>query len=143
MIDILMKRMTSQAKLFSKAHKSDACFDIFALEDDIVEAFETKLVHTGIKMSIPQGYEGIIRPRSGMSLKTSLRVANSPGTIDSGYRGEVCVVMTNLSNRQQIIEKHQRIAQFTIKKVEAVNIVEVDEITETERGENGFGSTGL
>ena len=135
--------MISQAKLFSKAHKSDACFDIYALEDCKIKGFETKLVHTGIKVEIPNGYEGVIRPRSGMSLKTQLRVANSPGTIDSGYRGEICVIMTNLSNKLEVINKYQRIAQFTIKKVIDFEVEEVDVLGETERGVGGFGSSGI
>lgn len=143
MLKLKMMKMTSQAKLFSKAHENDACFDIYASVDQLVDPMTTRLIHTGIKIKVPKGYEGVIRPRSGLSLKSPLRVANSPGTIDAGYRGEVCVIMTNLSKDTCLIKQYDRIAQFTIKKVEEFSIEEVDELDETIRGEGGFGSTGL
>ena len=136
--------MTSQAKLFSKAHNDDACYDIYAERDQIIKPGETKLVHTGIKVEIPTGYEGIIRPRSGLSLKTPLRIANSPGTIDAGYRGEICVIMTNISNDQiYTIKQYDRIAQFTIKPVIDFILEEASDLATSSRGEGGFGSTGL
>lgn len=143
MIKLKMMRMTSQAKLFSKAHEDDACFDIYASVDQIIDPLTTRLVHTGIKIEIPKGYEGIIRPRSGLSLKSPLRISNTPGTIDNCYRGEICVIMTNLSKETYLIKQYDRIAQFTIKKVEDIVIEEVDELDETIRGSGGFGSTGL
>ena len=135
-------KISETAKLFSKAHEDDACYDIYADCDQSVMPYETRLIHTGIKVEIPKGYEGIVRPRSGLSLKTGLRVANSPGTIDAGYRGEVCVVMTNLSEKAFKISAGDRIAQFTIKKVLEFEIEEVSEISDTIRGVGGFGSTG-
>jgi len=143
MVVLKMMRMTSQARLFQKAHEDDACFDMYALEEYVINPYETILIHTGIKIELPKGYEGIIRPRSGMCLSTALRIANSPGTIDSGYRGEVCVIMTNTGHKLEIIKKHDRIAQFTVKKVQRVIVVVADELDDTERGEDGFGSTGV
>ena len=140
---VKMMKISPESKLFTKAHKDDACYDIYASCDQAIGQFETRLIHTGIKVEIPKGYEGIVRPRSGISLKTGLRVANSPGTIDAGYRGEVCVVMANVSEKAYLIKAGSKIAQFTIKKVVEFEIEEVEELTETERGEGGFGSTGL
>lgn len=103
---------------------------------------ETKLIPTGIKVSIPDGYEMQVRPRSGLSLKTKLRVANSPGTVDADYRGEVCVIIENISDEKIIINHGDRIAQLVFAPVVQANIQVVDSLDETARGEGGFGSTG-
>ena len=124
------------------AHPTDAGADIFANEDVTIEPGETKVVHTGIKVAIPIGYEIQIRPRSGLSLKTNLRVANAPGTIDTDYRGEVGVIMTNIGNEPETIAKSDKIAQMVISEVPMIKWIEVDALDETERGEGGFGSTG-
>lgn len=136
-------RIHDDAIIPKKAHENDACFDMYIPYNQVVESYSTKLIHTGIKLEIPRGYEGIIRPRSGTSLKTPLRIANSPGVIDSTYRGEICVITSNLSNKDYLVKKHQRIAQFTIKKVIDFEMEEVEEIDETSRDEGGFGSTGM
>ena len=135
-------KISPEAKLFTKAHETDACYDIYVATSYIVHPFKTIAMSTGIRVEIPEGYEGIIRPRSGLSLNTPLRVANSPGTIDSGYRGEVKVLMTNYSDTTQLIHKGDRIAQFTVKPVLDFDIEIVDELSETKRGTDGFGSTG-
>ncbi len=113
----------------------------------VIQQGETKLIPTGIKVKIPYGFELQVRPRSGLSLKTNLRVANSPGTIDSDYRGEIGVIMTNLftgnTSPKEIIIKHkERIAQLVVVPVFKANLIEVSVLDETERNVGGFGSTG-
>jgi dUTP diphosphatase len=94
-------------------------------------------------MEIPQGYEVQVRPKSGIALKHGISIVNTPGTIDSGYRGEVGVIMINLGDEDYIIKKNSKIAQLVLNKVEHADITEVNLLEETKRGEGGFGSTGL
>ena len=103
---------------------------------------ERALVATGLFLQIPDGYEAQVRPRSGLALKRGLTVLNSPGTIDADYRGEVGVILVNLSAEQQLIEKGERVAQLLFAPVTRAEFVEVAELAETERGSGGFGSTG-
>ena len=103
---------------------------------------ERALVPTGLFLQIPDGYEAQVRPRSGLALKRGLTVLNSPGTIDAYYRGEVGVILVNLSAEQQLIEKGERVAQLLFAPVTRAEFVEVAELAETERGSGGFGSTG-
>lgn len=119
-------------------------FDLHALEDMDIKAGDTVLVKTGLSVAVPAGYELQVRPRSGMALKTNLVVANSPGTVDSDYRGEVCVIMKNSLGikAHQKISKGDRIAQGVIVPVVQAEIEEVEELDETQRGAGGFGSTG-
>ena len=99
-------------------------------------------IPTGIKIEIPKGYEGQVRPRSGLAVKKGLTVLNSPGTIDSDYRGDLDIILINLGSEGIIIKDGERIAQLVIAPVCKANIAEVKELTETSRGEGGFGSTG-
>lgn len=128
-------------KIPTYAHPTDAGADIYASEPTNFEPYETKIVHTALQVAIPAGYEIQIRPRSGMSLKTGFRVANAPGTIDSDYRGEVGVIITNTSDKPATIEKGDKIAQMVISEVPMIKWVETDNLDDTERGEGGFGST--
>jgi dUTP pyrophosphatase len=124
------------------AHKGDAGFDLKANESVTLVPGETKLIDTGLKFQIPEGYEIQIRPRSGMSAKSKFRVANSPGTIDSNYTGLVKIIAENTGHRPIFIEKGDRIAQAVLCPVyEAVFIEE--EFESTNRGTNGFGSSGV
>ncbi|MGY8823430.1 MAG: dUTP diphosphatase [Candidatus Latescibacterota bacterium] len=100
------------------------------------------LVPTGLFIEIPEGYEAQVRPRSGLALKRGLTVLNSPGTIDADYRGEVGVILVNLSQEEQRIEKGERVAQLLFAPVARAELVEVEALGETERGSGGFGSTG-
>lgn len=104
---------------------------------------QRKLIHTGLYMEIPKGYEGQIRPRSGLALKRGITVLNTPGTIDSDYRGEVGVILINLSNEPFCIANGDRIAQIVFSRCEQLEPVSVDSLDETERGEGGFGHTGI
>jgi dUTP pyrophosphatase len=112
-------------------------------EKFILNPFERSAIPTGLFIELPQGYEAQIRPRSGLSLKTGLSIPNSPGTIDSDYRGEIKVIVANLSNEIVEINHGDRIAQMVLAKYERVNWTEVDNIGSTERGTGGFGSTGV
>jgi len=103
---------------------------------------ERTLVKTGLFMELPAGYEAQVRPRSGLALKKGITVLNSPGTIDADYRGEICVILINLSNEPFVINDSERIAQMVIARHEQAEIVEVQELSDTERGTGGFGHTG-
>lgn len=119
--------------------------DVCAKIDVVIPGAETKLVPTGLFVQIPNGYEIQVRPRSGMSLKTGIRVANAPGTIDSDYRGEIQVIAWNTSNVQYTIQKGEKIAQLVLKEVPQIEwsqVYDKDMLTTTERGVGGFGSTG-
>ena len=113
------------------------------IEDSItLKPFERKLVKTGLFLEIPVGYEAQVRPRSGFALKNGVTVLNSPGTIDADYRGEVGVILINLSQENVEIHSGDRIAQLVFAKVEQAEWNEVETLSETERGQGGFGSTG-
>ncbi|PFW52636.1 dUTP diphosphatase [Bacillus cereus] len=142
---VKIKRL-KDVELPKYAKSGDAGFDLVAAEDAIIWPGETKVVPTGLAFEIPPGYELQVRPRSGMTRNTKLRVVL--GTVDSGYRGEVGVLVDNLESvkgkfmNSQLIEKGTRIAQGVIAPVVTANFVEVDELSDSERGSCGFGSTG-
>jgi dUTP pyrophosphatase len=122
-----------------------AGMDLYAKvkEDVIIKPGEIKLIETGIMIQLPEGYEAQIRPRSGLALKNGITMLNSPGTIDSDYRGEIKLIIINLGKSDFIVKRGLRIAQMIINKVELPEILEVSKLDDTERGENGFGHTGL
>ena len=103
---------------------------------------ERTLVKTGLYMELPEGYEAQVRPRSGLALKKGITVLNSPGTIDADYRGEICVILINLGSEDFVIADGERIAQMVIARCEQAGVVQVEELTDTERGAGGFGHTG-
>lgn len=131
----------SDVNLPEYAHASDAGADIMAAETITIPAGETKIVKTGLKVAVPIGYMLNIYPRSGISLKTPLRVANSVGVIDSLYRGEIGVIMTNIGTSDYTIEAGTKIAQAIIMPAPMIQWEEVEQLDSTERGEGGFGST--
>ena len=114
----------------------------FVDADVVLKPFERKLIPTGLYIELPDGYEAQIRPRSGLAIKSGITVLNSPGTIDADYRGEIKVILINLSQDDFTIKSGERICQMVIAKHEKAEFVEVDEISETERGAGGFGHTG-
>lgn len=143
-----VKRLTDSAKLPIKINQTDAGFDVFSDEDITIVARETVLVSTGIALEIPEGYYGRLKGRSGLSVKTGLRVIE--GTIDSDYRGEIKIMCECFTKRidgnfvtKHIIKKGERIAQLIIQPLPEITIVECDELSETKRGVGGFGSTGV
>ena len=107
-----------------------------------LEPMQRGLVPTGLYMEIPEGYEGQVRPRSGLALKSGITVLNSPGTIDADYRGQVCVILINLSDQSFVINSGDRIAQLIIARCEQAEPIQVETLSETERGAGGFGHTG-
>ncbi|WP_298136099.1 dUTP diphosphatase [Flavobacterium sp.] len=108
-----------------------------------LKSLERTIVKTGLFIELPIGYEAQVRPRSGLAAKKGITVLNSPGTVDADYRGEIGVILVNLSNEDFIIENGERIAQLIIAKHERAEWIEVQELSETSRGEGGFGSTGV
>jgi dUTP pyrophosphatase len=126
------------------ATKGSSGMDLRASLDEEVtlKPLERRLISTGLFIELPMGYEAQVRPRSGLAIKNGLTCLNSPGTIDADYRGEIKVILINLSSEAQNINTGDRIAQMIIQKVEQVNIIEVGELNETERGEGGFGHSG-
>jgi dUTP pyrophosphatase len=137
---------TSNNKNPIYAKEGDSGFDLRANEDGSLGPLERKLVGTGLYFELPDGYELQIRPRSGLAYKNGITVLNSPGTVDTGYRGEIKVLLINLSNETFTWERGERIAQGVIAhriSSDYGDLIEVMEINESERGEGGFGSTGL
>ena len=125
-----------------KAHHDDAAFDIRAREEVELVPGKSHLVPSGLLLELPIHYEAQIRPRSGLALKHTLTVTNSPGTIDSGYRGEVCVIMLNAGLENYTVKRGERIAQMVISKLPQVALIQVETLSKTTRGDGGFGSTG-
>ena len=142
MLKIKIKK-TEGAKIPSYAHKGDSGVDLYSTEDYTLKPMERKLIGTGIKIAIPYGYEGQVRPKSGLAINHGISHANSIGTIDSGYRGEIKVPMINLGTEPYRIEKGSKIGQMVFAKVEEAEFEETDNLGETTRNEGGFGSTGL
>jgi len=142
-MEIKFQKIHEDAIIPKFAKEGDAGLDITAIDNYELNPGQHLLVKTGLKMEIPRGYEAQVRPRSGLALKNKITVLNSPGTIDSGYRGEVGVIMMNHSNETFKVNKGDRIAQLVIAKHETPEIYEVKELEESKRGEGGFGSTGL
>ena len=118
--------------------------DLYANTDSdiVLKPLQRTLVPTGIFIGLPKGYEAQVRPRSGLSIKYGITVLNTPGTIDSDYRGEIKVILVNLSNEEFTLRPGERIAQLVISKYETAEWEEVEELDDTERGDGGFGSTG-
>lgn len=141
-VPVKVKKINELAIIPEYAHDGDTGFDLYSINCKELLPDETALISTGLKFEIPRGYGIAIRPRSGLSLKTGLRIANSPGTIDSVYRGELKIIVQNTSDRILHIDIGQRIAQGVLEKVPKAEFIEVDELGDTERGEGGFGHTG-
>ena len=145
-VKVKITKLDPEAIIPQYAHSTDAGADVYAVEGTTIAAGETKIVKTGIAVAIPVGYEIQVRPRSGLSLKSGLRIANAPGTIDSDYRGEIGIIMTNTKDIPYVIDKGMKIAQLVISPVPRIKWEEVETVEDlgtTERGEGGFGSTGV
>jgi dUTP pyrophosphatase len=147
-----VKRLHPDAIIPTRGSAKASGLDLYALEDTWISAERTRIVKTGVAFGIPDGFEIQVRPRSGLSLKSPLRVANAPGTVDADYTGECCVIMTNINviassfkdaSYGYLIKRGDRIAQAVLVPVAIPELQEVEELTETERGSSGFGSTGI
>ena len=143
MTEIRIELLENCEDLFPvKAHEDDAAFDLRARCDMVLTPGKSTLVPAGFKMELPVGFEAQIRPRSGLALKHDLMLTNSPGTIDAGYRGEVGVIMYNAGKVDFAISRGDRIAQMVICRLPEVELSRVAELSESDRGEGGFGSSG-
>ena len=142
---IPVKRLRPDAVLPRAMSELAAGMDLCAALDAplVLAPGERRAVPTGLALAIPPGWEGQVRPRSGLALKRGLTVLNAPGTIDADYRGELMVLLVNLDSGEQVIEPGERIAQLVIAPVARAELVEVAELDSTSRGAGGFGSTGL
>ena len=143
-IVVPIKRLDPTVELPTYAYAGDAGLDLRSSEDVTLEPFERKLVSTGLAIGLPDGYAGFVQPRSGLAIRQGLSIVNTPGLIDAHYRGELKIIAINLDAHEPIhIRKGDRIAQLVIQAVPAVRLVETDELSETDRGAGGFGSSGI
>lgn len=143
-LNLPIKPLSDIAHVPGNAYKGDAGYDLCSTVDLVLEPFERTLIPTGLALQIPDGYAGLVLPRSGMAIKTGLSLVNAPGLIDSNYRGEIQAIAINLDPKNPIeIHVGDRIAQLVIMKVENVHFEVVDELSSSSRGEGGFGSSGI
>lgn len=141
-MELFVKLLHPDARLPRRAHSGDAGADLFAVECVTILAGERKDVGTGVALAIPAGFAGFVQPRSGLAFKHGIMVVNSPGLIDSGYRGEVRVALYNSGREPFLVNVGERIAQLVIQRVEEPEYVAVEVLPDTVRGEGGFGSSG-
>jgi len=142
-MEIKIIKLSSAATIPHYAHPGDAGLDIFAIEATTIPAGETRLIKTGIAIALPDHIEAQIRPRSGLALKHSITVLNSPGTIDSGYRGEIGVILINHGKKAFQVTSKMKIAQMVIAPVIVSKVTVATELDCTFRGNRGFGSSGI
>jgi dUTP pyrophosphatase len=143
-VKVPFRRIDAGAALPERAHPGDAGLDLRSAADVVVEPGERAFVRTGVAVAIPEGHAGFVLPRSGLASKRGLTLANAPGLIDAGYRGEVVCAVVNLDRRQAVtIARGDRIAQLVVVAVPAVAAEWADELPASARGEGGFGSTGV
>jgi dUTP pyrophosphatase len=142
-VDVLITRLDTGVPLPSYAHLGDAGADLMSTVDVRLEPGERVLVPTGIAIALPDGYVGLVHPRSGLAARHGVTVVNAPGTVDAGYRGEVSVLLVNLDPRSAVdLTRGDRIAQLVVQRVEHARFVEVDRLPGSARGAGGYGSTG-
>ena len=139
---VLVRRLDATLPLPARARADDAGLDLYAAEPATIEPGARALVPTGVALAIPRGYAGLVLPRSGLALRHGLTLLNTPGLIDSGYRGEVKVLLVNHDRATMTVARGDRIAQLVIQRVESAELVEVEELPPTDRGVGGFGSSG-
>lgn len=140
MIKVGFKKLTDDAVLPIKAHPTDSGFDLYTSDYDYINGGYTKVIRTGIAVHLPHGYEAQVRPRSGITSNTKLRV--QLGTIDNDYTGEIGIIVDNTSRTTTRIHKHYRLAQLVITEIPMIQAYEIDELPQTKRGNKGFGSSG-
>ena len=144
MIELRVTRIRDDAVLPTRAHSGDAGLDLSACETATIGAGERATVGTGLAVEIPEDHTSLVVPRSGLAMRHGLTIVNTPGVIDAGYRGEVRVILLNTDREQAFtVEPGMRIAQLLVVPARAIEVVEVSELTETPRGDDGFGSSGL
>lgn len=142
-VEVLLTRLDTGVPVPSYATRGDAGADLVTTTDVVIEPGERTIVGTGVAIALPAGYAAFVHPRSGLAARVGLSVVNTPGTIDSGYRGEIRVCLINHDPREAIeLRRGDRIAQLVVQRVEHAVFREVDELTDSERGAGGYGSTG-
>jgi dUTP pyrophosphatase len=142
LIEVAVRRLRDDARLPTQAYEGDAGLDLVACDGLTLGPGERGVVATGIAVEIPEGYAGFVQPRSGLAARHGIAVVNSPGLVDSGYRGEIRVVLLNTDHDESFaIEPGMRIAQLVVAPVASVRLVEVEELASSERGARGFGSS--
>ena len=142
MIDVGVRRLRPDAHLPRQAYEGDAGLDLAACERAVLEPGGRATIPTGLAVEIPEGYAGFVQPRSGLAARHGIGIVNSPGLIDSGYRGEIRVVLLNTDREHTfVVEPGMRVAQLVIAPVASVRLAEVDELASSERGSRGFGSS--
>lgn len=139
-VAVLLKAKPGFEPVYAKP--GDAGADLRSTEDAVLKAGMRLLVRTGVSIALPDGYVGLVHPRSGLAAKHGITVLNAPGTVDAGYRGEIMVTLLNTSDQDFAITRGDRIAQLVIQKFEKAQFLQVDELPGSERGETGFGSSG-
>lgn len=139
---ILLQRLHPDAVVPTRAHPGDAGFDLSSVERCEIAPGERTTVGTGLALALPPGFVGLVHPRSGLARQFGVTVANAPGTIDAGYRGELRVILVNLGDAPWQCMPGDRIAQLVVTRIPEVDIVEVGDLPRTHRGDGGFGSTG-
>jgi dUTP pyrophosphatase len=137
-----VRKLDSSAQLPYRANPDDAGLDLHSVEENTIPPKYRGVVGTGLAIEIPRGYAGFVVPRSGLAAKKGVSITNAPGLIDSGYRGEVKVILENLSDAYLVVNYGDRIAQLVIVEVPSWEPIEVEALSDTERGRGGFGSTG-
>ena len=142
-ITLKLKKLDEELPTPAYANPGDAGLDLYAAKDVTLQPGQRAMIPTGIAIAIPQGYAGFVQPRSGLAAKQGFSIVNMPGLIDSGYRGEIGVIGLNTDAQSEIVIKRgDRVAQLVIQEVPVVELLEVNELDETERSSGGFGSTG-
>jgi dUTP pyrophosphatase len=142
-LDIPLRRLDTGLPVPAYAHPGDAGADLHTAVDVTLAPGERRLVPTGVALALPEGYVGLVHPRSGLAHRAGLSIVNAPGTVDAGYRGEIKVCLVNLDPAAPItLARGDRIAQLVVQRVEQVRFVEVDELEGSARGDGGYGSTG-
>ena len=142
-LEVRVRRLDPELPVPAYALPGDAGADLYAREDVMLAPGERRLVPTGLAVAIPEGYVGLVHPRSGLAAKHGISIVNAPGTVDAGYRGELLINLINLDRTTEVqLKRGDRIAQLLIQKVERARFTEVDDLGESERGDRGFGSTG-
>ncbi len=139
-MELKIKKLHPDAKMPEYAHHDDAGFDLFAIQDITLKVGERAMIPTGIAMEIPEGYVGLVWDKSGLAMKNGIKTCG--GVVDSMYRGEIMIGLINLSDADYVFEKGHKVAQMIIQKKEFVDFEEVKELSDTTRGDGGFGSTG-
>jgi dUTP pyrophosphatase len=142
-IEVAVRRLRADAVLPERAYDGDAGLDLAACDGAVLGPGERAVVGTGLAVAIPDGYAGFVQPRSGLAARHGLSVVNSPGLIDSGYRGEILVILQNTDSRASFaVEPGMRIAQLVVQRVESIRLLEVADLPPSERGTGGHGSSG-